>query len=626
MKRRAGAASRGYASNYRVVLLATAIFASFASIGVRLVHLHVIDREKLVSYVDRARRSIIIDQARRGDILDARGDVLATSRSEVVLAVDPWALVEYLEYEKDEVRREELRRIEREKRARLAAVLEMTPAQLEALYTPRMREVPLEQDTRDDNPDGLIRDRWVKLRDSLPESVYAQVLQIGAKGITGQRSYRRTYPRGQLAAHLIGYVNREDVAAAGMEAFADFYLRGQDGWRESEKDGLRRELAQFRSREVPATDGYSVVLSIDSAIQHILETELHRVAEVFRPEKATIIVSDARSGFILGLANHPTFDLNAFNTAPLEHQKNIAVTDVFEPGSTFKIVSAAGALEAGLVNPNTLIDCSPDVVEYHGKPRRLMRDDHPFPHPIPVSDIITWSSNRGATRLAMLLGDQRFYEFSRAFGIGETSGFPFGGEVRGMLAPPERWSGSDITRIPAGYSVAVTPLQIHYAMGTIASGGELMRPQVIREIRDGRGETVYTFGGVSRRRVISERTAGQLARMLASVVTEGTAKAAAIPGYEIAGKTGTAQKIVDGRYSRQHHVGSFVGFFPASRPRVVVTVIIDDAKLPGGRTNYGSAVAVPTFRKVAEQLIPYLDIKPVTEPTRGLLAMEGGRR
>ncbi len=619
-------ASKGFASNYRMVLLAAVVLGSFTAVGVRLVHLHVLDRDKLVSYVDRARRSIIIEQARRGDIVDARGDLLATSRSEVTLAIDPWALVELLDYEKNELRREQLRLAEQQKRARLAALLEVPLTDLERMYEPRWREVPLEDDTRDGEQDGRIRDRWVKLREGVEESLYAQILEDAPRGLTGSRSYRRVYPRRQLAAHLIGYVNKENTPAAGVERFADFYLHGQDGWRESERDGLRRELAQFRSREVPAIDGYSIVLSIDSAIQHLVEAELQRIADAFQPQKATIIVSDPQTGFVLGMANYPTFNLNEFNTAPLEHQKNHAITDLIEPGSTFKIVAAAGALEERLVNPNTPIDCASDVVLYNGSQRRLMRDDHPFPHPVPVRDVITWSSNKGATRLAMMLGDQRFYDYARAFGVGEASGFPFGGEVNGILYRPEKWSGSDITRIPAGYSVAVTPLQIHYAMATIANGGELMRPQVIKEIRDARGETVYSFGGVSRRRVISERTAGEMSRMLASVVSEGTGKVAALPGYEVAGKTGTAQKIIDGRYSKSDHVGSFVGFFPASRPRVVISVIVDNANLPNGRTAYGSAVAAPSFRRVAEQLISYLDIKPVADPGRNLLAMEGRRR
>lgn len=605
MKRGSRPPYRGFASGYRLVLVAAVVLGSFGGVGVRLVHLHVIDRETLVSYVDRTRRSIVIEEARRGDILDTRGDVLATSRSLIELGVDPQVL------EPDD----------RRKWPQLAELIGMPLAELERVFTTKTRP----SGDGSEEPGRPIR--WAKLSGTVEESAYAEIMQLGIKGVYGNRTYRRAYPRGQLAAHLIGYVNHEGTAAAGVERYVDFYLGGQDGWRESEKDGLRRELAQFRRREVPATDGYSVVLSIDSVIQHLIEAELQRVVEVFRPEKGTIIVSDARSGFILGLANHPTFDLNEFNRAPLAHQRNIAVTDLIEPGSTFKIVPAAGALDADLVTPGTRIDCSISSIVYRGRPRRFMRDDHAYDQPLTVAEIISRSSNVGAAQLAIRLGDDRFYGYARAFGIGEASGFPFGGEVNGLLAPPAKWSDIDITRIPAGYSVAVTPLQIHYAMSAIASGGELMRPQVIREIRDARGETVYTFGGISRRRVIREAAARQMASMLAGVVgDDGTAAKAALPGYEVAGKTGTAQKLVNGRYSSEAHVGSFVGFFPASRPRVVISVIIDGARMPPGRIAYGSSVAAPSFKKVAEQLIPYLDIQPVAAPTRSLLAMEGGSR
>jgi cell division protein FtsI/penicillin-binding protein 2 len=627
VSRRARVSSRGFASSYRLVLLATVVLVCFVSIGVRLVHLHVLDRQQLVSYVDRARRSIIVEQARRGDILDTRGDILATSRTQVTLAVDPWALVEYLDFEKDPVRRERLRLVEQEKRARLAALLGMPAAELERLYEPAMRGGAAVAEVAEGELAPVTRNRWVKLRDEVDESVFAEVLKIAPRGLTHQRAYRRVYPRNQLASHLIGYVNREDTAAAGVERFADFYLRGQNGWRESEKDGLRRELAQFRSREVPATDGYSVMLSIDSYVQDMIEKEIERIVELFTPQKATIIVSDAQTGFILGLANYPTFNLNEFNIAPIEHQKNVAITDLIEPGSTFKIIPAAGALEAGLVTPTTRIDCNVETIDYRGKPRRLMRDDHPVAYAMPVTEIIARSSNKGATLLALKLGDRGLYDWARNFGIGEASGFPFGGEVNGILNDPSRWSAIDITRIPAGYSVAVTPLQMHFAYSTIASGGDLMRPQIIKEIHDARGETVYEFGPVARRRVVSEQTAQQMARMLVDVVSEGgTAAKIAMPGYQIAGKTGTAQKLIDGKFSNRNHVGSFVGFFPASRPRVVITVVVDDARVPGGRTGYGGTVAAPSFKRVAEQLIPYLDIKPVPDHGTNLLAMEGGRR
>lgn len=585
------------------MLLAVTILASFGAVGFRLVHLHVIDREKLAGYIDRARRQIVVDAARRGDILDARGEILATSRSLIALGADPQVL------------REE----DRPKWPDLARILDMPEHELAVI---------LETKTRPSSEGGADRDiRWAKLSDTVEESAYDRILALDIKGVYGNRTFRRAYPHNALASHLIGYLNREGTPAGGIEAFADFYLRGQDGWRESEKDGLRRELAQFRNREVAPSDGFSVVLSIDSVIQHMVEQELAQVVAKFHPAKATVIVSDPHSGFILALANYPTFNLNEFSTAPLDSQRNVAVTDLLDPGSTFKIVAASGALNEGLVTPSTRFDCTLDSLEFEGKPRRFMRDDHHYDHPLSVAEIISHSSNVGAAQLGMKLGERRLYDYARAFGFGERTGFPFGGEVNGFLNPPEKWSGIDITRIPAGYSISATPMQIHCAMSTIASGGVLLRPQIIREVRDASGERVYAFGGSTRRTVISLEVAEQMARMLQRVASpDGTAPEAAIPGFEVAGKTGTSQKLINGAYSNRNHVGSFVGFFPASRPRVAISVIVDDAKVPGGGNAYGRVVAAPSFKRVAEQLIQYLDIKPVATSGTNLLVMEGNRR
>ncbi|MBW8782492.1 MAG: penicillin-binding protein 2 [Verrucomicrobia bacterium] len=601
--------SKGFASNYRIVLLGVGVLACFGCVGLRLLDLHVLDRDRLVGAVDRARRQIIVETARRGDILDTRGDTLATSRSLIVLGVDPQAL----------------RKEDESKWPQLAKLLNMPLADLERVFNAKSR--PAAADDKADD-DRLIR--WAKLSESVEESTYDQITKLEVKGVYGNRTFRRAYPHNALAAHIIGYVNKEGEAAAGVESFADFYLRGQDGWRESEKDGLRRELAQFRNREVDATGGYKVVLSIDSAIQHIVEQEIEEIVKKFNPAKVSVIVSEPSSGFILALANYPTYNLNEYNTLKKDEMgsmRNLAITDVLDPGSTFKIVSASGALNEGMVTPATKFDCTLESMDYKGKPRRFMRDDHKFDHPLAVSEIISHSSNVGAAQLGMLLGEDGVYRYARAFGFGEKSGFPFGGEVSGFLNTPDKWSGVDITRIPAGYSISATPMQIHYAMATIASGGVLMRPQVIRQVQDASGEVIYNFTGSVRRHVITTRTAEQMARMLQGVASpEGTAPMAAIPNFEVAGKTGTAQKLINGHYSEHNHVGSFVGFFPASRPRVVISVIVDDAKVPGGRIAYGATVAAPSFKRIGEQLIQYLDIKPVLDPGRNLLVMDGGRK
>jgi cell division protein FtsI (penicillin-binding protein 3) len=622
--------ARGFAQNLRLYLVAGLVVACFGAVGHRLFVLHVAERDHYLAQLQETRRRVVVDPARRGDILDANGDLLATSKTEITLAVDPWAVPEKIEALKHPGRQARFEAEQREARAKLAELLEMPPAELEAFFTPSWRDVSAEDDTEDGTVDGRTRARFVKLREGVTEERFSRITPLRVTGLTFERRHRRVYPHRALAAHIIGFVNKEDVPSGGVEAFADTYLRGIAGWREIERDGKRVERAEFREREVPASDGWSVVLSLDAAVQHIVERELAALVERFRPEKATIIVSEAHSGFILGLANFPSFDLNEFGSTPLERQRNFAATDLLEPGSTFKIVATSGALNEGLVTPASTFDCTLDSIVFNGKPRRFMRDDHRYPHPLNLAEVIAKSSNVGTAQIGMLLGERRLYDYSRAFGFGERSGFPLGREEPGLLADPSKWSGIDITRIPAGYSIAATPLQIHYGMGVIASGGHLLRPQVIRQVRDVEGEVVYAFRPAVRRTVLAPATAEAMARMLQRVASpDGTARHAAIPGYEIAGKTGTAQKLINGRYSERNHIGSFAGFFPASRPRVVITVIVDDGKPPSGGTAYGSVVAVPSFRKIAEQLIHYLDIKPVGPgPAAPLLAQaprEGGR-
>ncbi len=617
--------TRGVAHNIRLHLVTGVVVLCFGVVAHRLVELHVLEREHFLAQIQDTRHRVVAEPARRGDIHDVRGDLLATSKTDITLAVDPWALPEKIEAQKFPARMAHYEREQRERRAELAALLEMPVSEMEALFTPAWKDVPLEDDDADEAVDGRVRVRFVKFREGVTEEQFTRIGGLRVAGITHERRFRRVYPHRELAAHVIGFVNKEDVPSGGIEAFADQYLKGLSGWREIERDGKRVELAQFRNREVPASDGWSVTLSIDAAVQHIVEEELAALVEKFKPAKATIIVSDPHTGFLLALANYPSFDLNQFGTTPLDKQRNIAAADLLEPGSTFKIVATSGALNEGLVTPATKFDCTLDSLVFNGKPRRFMRDDHRYDHPLSLAEVIAKSSNVGTAQVGMLLGERRLYDYARAFGFGERSGYPLGREEPGLLADPVKWSGIDITRIPAGYSIAATPLQIHYGMGVIASGGHLLRPQVIRQVRDAEGEVVYSFRPVERRTVLAPATAGSMARMLEKVVSvDGTARVAAIAGYEVAGKTGTAQKLIDGRYSARNHVGSFVGFFPASRPRVLMTVIVDDGRPPGGGTGYGSIVAAPSFKKIAEQLVQYLDIKPLA-PFPLIARQEGGR-
>ncbi len=593
--------SRGFASNYRIVVLAGVIFLCFGGLTARLVDLHVLDRTALLKYVEQARRTFVVENARRGNILDARGEILATSRSLMDVGLDPQML-----------------RVEDEARwPELARLLGVTVADIRAAAAKRVVEPPGDDD---DEPKPV---QWVPLASGIEDSVYARVRALDVRGVYGTRVFRRFYPYNSMAAHVIGYLNHDGVPVAGVERYMNFYLRGDNGWRETERDGRRRELAQFQTREVPPVDGYDVMLSIDMNIQHIIEDELQRIAQTYVPERATIIVSDARTGFLLGLANFPTFNLNEFNKAPLANLTDCAVADVYEPGSVFKIVAVSGALNDRLVTPDSAFDCGLDDVVYKGRTLNLPRDDHPH-QTLTVAQFVALSSNRGAAQLGMLLRDQRFYSYVRAFGFGQRTGFPFGGVVDGLVAPPKDWDGLTITRMPMGQAVGVTPMQIHYAMAAIAGGGVLERPQLFRQVRDENGNLVFDFEDLPRRQIVSEQTARTMARLLTAVASpEGTAPQAAIPHYQVAGKTGTSQKVIDGRYSDHHSVASFVGFFPASRPRVVVSVIVDDADAhcPGGRA-WGATVAAPAFKRIGEQLIQYLDIKPVSDLPLNRVALQ----
>lgn len=599
--------SKGFASNLRMTLLAAGVLVAFCAVGVRLVYLHVLDREELLRFVEKARRQIVVEHARRGALLDTKGNVLATSRSYIVLGADP----------------EMLREEDTAKWGDLARLTGINFLELDRTLRTSMAAAKLARAASDPAAKAK-RVRYVKLADEVDERIYDAIADLGIRGVYGTRGYKRVYPGGQLAAHVLGYINKENTPVTGAEKHFDLFLKGQDGWIESERDGHRREMAQFRTREVQPVDGYDVVLTIDSVVQNIIERELATIAAKYGPKFATIIVSDPQTGAILGMANYPSYDLNNFAKAPLDHQRNNAVTDVIEPGSTFKIVAAGGALNEGVVTPFSTFDCDQPTVFINGRERKLPKEDHPM-GVLNVAQIVGKSSNRGAAHLAMKLGDQRYYEYVKAFGFGEPTRFGLGGEVRGLLEEPKRWDGLTITRMPMGHAVAATPLQIHMAMSAVANGGALLRPQIIREVRDQQGNLVRAIAPEKRAQVLKPSVAAELAHMLHGVMQEGgTGAGFDVEGFEIAGKTGTTQKIVDGRYVNNRHVASFVGFFPASRPQVVLSVIVDDARVPGG-TAYGRAVSAPAFKSVAEQLIQYLEIKPVA-PTRNMLALTGGVR
>ncbi len=581
--------SKAYIATWRSRLFMAVMVAAFAVVFVRLYDLHVLRGDELALEAQNNRRSVIPLEGRRGNIVDRDGNLLAGVRSLIQVGVDPYLFTAS----------------HREKLPELAQILGLPLAEIEAAVDRRFRE------GSDGQPGRAIR--WAPLA-VVNDEVYDQVRALGIRPVYGNRRYERFYPGGSLAAHLIGYVNREETAVMGVERALDFYLKGEQGWREAELDGRRREVVAFRAREVLPRDGYHVELTIDQNVQSIVEQALRKLAETYDPAGATIIISDPRTGDILALGNYPSFDPNHFNRFPIENQRNRAVTDVYEPGSTFKIVPVAAGLEERLVRPETLIDCETEVVHYRGRNIRLPSDTSRL-GTIPLTRVVSRSSNRGSAQIGMMLGEQRLYDYAHAFGFGQSTGWLLGGEVRGTLHSVRDWDGLMISRIPAGYAVSATPLQVHQSMAAIANEGVLMVPRIASRILDADGRTVLDFPSAERGQVVSAITAERVAEMLRGVIgPDGTARRAEIEGYQVAGKTGTSRKIINGQYSNRHHVASFSGFFPASNPRVVITVMVDEPRLPG--TGYGGLVAAPVFKEVGEQLIHHLGIqKPEsTEP------------
>jgi cell division protein FtsI (penicillin-binding protein 3)/stage V sporulation protein D (sporulation-specific penicillin-binding protein) len=572
------------------------IAAGYCGIMSRLYYLQIAKGQEITQMAERMRERVDVVRARRGNITDSKGNLMAATRPVIELGVDP----ERYDPEVDDAKLEQL------------SALINVPVD-------RLRELCRKTAYEGSNPGEIRAVRWRKLADAISDLDYAKVREVGIKAVYGNRKYVRNYPSGAAAAHLLGYVNKEENSVMGVESEFDYYLRGQDGWRETELDARRHELVQFEKREVPARDGLNVELTIDLVIQDMIDREVAKLAKEYNPESVVIIVSDPKTGDILGLSNWPSFDPNEYWNFPMENLRNRAITDVYEPGSTFKIVPVAGALDKHLVTPNTLVDCSASAASYRGRMVNLPGESHGSLGTIPVTSVVSLSSNKGAAQLGMKLGEETFLDYVYKFGFGQKTDVFGPAEVVGIVHPIKKWDGLTISRMPMGQAVCVTAVQMHFGMCTVASEGVLMRPRIVKRVYDENGNTVFSFSTRERDRAISKEAADKLRIMLEGVARKGgTAPRAEIPGYEVAGKTGTSQKIENGHYSHSKHVATFTGFFPASDPKIAVTVVVDNGKRPDGGICYGGIVAAPAFKEVAQQIIQYLAIEPPEAGKNGM--------
>jgi len=442
---------------------------------------------------------------------------------------------------------------------------------------------------------------WLKRQVSPLEAEQIQALRMSGIGMYLEPT--RYYPQGGLAGQLLGFVNRDSEGLEGIELQYNDFIRGTAGSSVSERDALGRRVLVEGVEGFQVPPGSDVHLTLDSPIQHLAEKELAATIQKYRAKAGVAIVVDPATGEVLALANYPTFDPNKGSQHSADQRRNRAVTDSFEPGSTFKTILAAAALEEGVVGKDDLFYCEMGKYFYAG---RVIHDTHPQGW-LPFTKILQVSSNIGFTKVAEKLKKERYFNYIDKFGFGQLTGLDVPGEVPGLLRKPETWSGVDLATHAFGQGVSTTPMQMVMAYAAIANGGILMRPFVTRKIVSPQGEVLVANQPQIVRRVVSEKTATLLASMLRDVTTEGgTGVAAKVDGYDVAGKTGTAQKAERGGYSAKKRVSSFVGFVPADNPRLVALVMVDE---PEGSV-YGGIVAAPAFRNIVQGALRQLAVAP----------------
>ncbi len=458
-----------------------------------------------------------------------------------------------------------------------------------------------------------------KVSEQQRRELMARLAAQNIKGIYVEPDYARTYPNGRMLCHTIGftgYKEGESSASAGVDGIElsmDAYLQARPGYYWTEQDRAGAELAQHRGVEQAPRNGNDVQLCIDMGLQSIVESELDAAVKKYSPETAVAILLRPKTGEILAFANRPDFDLNKRSSALPEQMKHRGIADLIEPGSTFKIVTHAAVLHEKIVRPEDKLFCENGRWEYCNN---VLHDSHAYGM-LSVHEALVHSSNIGAAKLALQLGEARLHQFIKAFGFGDKTGIELPGEIGGIVHPVRRWSKISITHIPMGQEVGVTPIQLAMAMGAIANEGVLMRPRVIRAITDDNGQLVATFEPQAVRQVVRPEAARNVINALEDVVgPQGTAKGAAVPGFRVAGKTGTAQKPgPHGTYLPGKYIVSFVGFLPAEAPEFVCLVMFNDARTKPGE-NYGGLVAGPVFSNIAKRAAKYLGLTPavIDEP------------
>jgi cell division protein FtsI (penicillin-binding protein 3) len=562
----------------RILAIFLILLLGLSSIGVKVFRIQIRQGDRLAERAARQYLRRLPLVSRRGTIYDRAGRELAVSLRVSSAFADPSKLQDPAEAARA-----------------LAPVLGQSVKELQARLT--------------------TDDTFVWLQRQLDPRQADAITDLNLKGVGLAPESRRFYPRQELAAHVLGMVGLEDRGLEGVEVLYDDLLGGKPQFVTAQQDALGRLV--FRQDEpAPPVPVFDVHLTIDEVLQYIAERELARAVERSGAKSGSVVVLDPVTGEILALANRPTFDPNSYKKSGSAAKRNRAATDYFEPGSIFKVILAAGALEEGVIRPTDQFFGENGAIEVGGVTIR----DHEKYGWISVREILTHSSNVGAIKIGQKLGKSLYYHYISGFGFGSLTGIDLPGETPGMIRRPKGWSALSLSVLSMGQEVSVTPVQFAAAFAALANGGTLMRPHVVRGLLTQDGTLARRVEPVVVRRVISEQTARTMLEMLTGVVDEGTGKAAAVPGYSVAGKTGTAQKVdpVTGRYSHRKIIASFVGAIPAEAPRLVILVVIDEPET----LRWGGSIAAPTFREIAQDAMKYLKVP--ASPSRDVRLVRAG--
>ncbi len=503
--------------------------------------------------------------AQRGNIYDKNGTLLATNVADYQIALDP-----------------KVPGLTRNQINTLLAKLGQVTRQPASIYQQKVNDAPS-------------RSRYVVLAKNLTGIQKDEIAQLGIKGVIIEENFRRKYTFGSLAAHSIGFVNHSMNGRTGIEAFYNDELNGEDGVQQVRKDPFNRVFEYVGAPKKLPIDGYSLHTTIDAYIQAILEDELKAGVEKHNANYGTGIIMDPKTGAILALANYPTYDPNFPGSSEDENRRNFAISDMVEPGSTFKLVTAIAAVEQNKVDFDEIFETPEDGEKViHGL---TLRDHDPLGN-IDFEEVMRQSSNIATAELAMRLDNDRFYQYARNLGFGTPTYVDIAGEESGRMAKPYEWSMVSLPWMSHGYELLSTPIQVAQAYAAFANEGLLMRPYIIDRIEDNNGNILSEHEPVEIRRVAKKKTLQKLLPVFESVVSDtGTGEFAQVEGLRIAGKTGTAKKVVDGRYTSNYR-GSFVGFFPVENPKYVCLIMLDEPKPIG----YGGYTAAPIFREVAKRI------------------------